>query len=78
MEAHDYSDLHDLVDRLPPAKARHLRLLVAADPELSPFVDSTAPRRFRTLRSFDGPSEPLGAKTREIIRAEIGEGDVDR
>lgn len=33
--AHDYEELHHLVDRLTPAQARHLRLLVSEDPELS-------------------------------------------
>ncbi|WP_405167551.1 hypothetical protein OG203_22290 [Nocardia sp. NBC_01499] len=37
--AHDYEELHHLVDRLTPAQARHLRLLVSEDPELS----TTAP-----------------------------------
>ncbi|MFI6997331.1 hypothetical protein [Nocardia sp. NPDC050175] len=38
--AHDYEELHHLVDRLTPAQARHLRLLVSEDPELS----TTAPQ----------------------------------
>lgn len=32
--AHDYEELHHLVDRLSPTQARHLRLLVSDDPEL--------------------------------------------
>jgi hypothetical protein len=33
--AYDYEDLHHLVDRLTPAQARRLRLLVTQDRELS-------------------------------------------
>jgi hypothetical protein len=41
--AHDYEDMHHLVDRLPPAGVRRLRLLVASDPELAPFVEGGEP-----------------------------------
>lgn len=34
--AYDYEDLHHLVDRLTPARARRLRRLVTQDEELSP------------------------------------------
>lgn len=37
--AHDYEDMHHLVDRLPLAGIRRLRLLVSSDPELAPFVE---------------------------------------
>ncbi|WP_280183254.1 hypothetical protein [Nocardia cyriacigeorgica] len=36
--AHDYEELHHLVDRLTPAQARHLRLVVSEDPELSTAI----------------------------------------
>ena len=34
--AHDYEDLHHLVDQLTPRQAERLRVLVATDPELAP------------------------------------------
>ncbi len=33
--AHDYEDMHHLVDRLSPAQVRRLRLLVSQDEELA-------------------------------------------
>jgi hypothetical protein len=41
--AHDYEDMHHLVDRLSPAGIRRLRLLAASDPELAPFVEGGEP-----------------------------------
>jgi hypothetical protein len=41
--AHDYEDMHHLVDRLPPAGVRRLRLLAASDPELAPSVAEDEP-----------------------------------
>ncbi|MCT9930461.1 hypothetical protein N5079_09555 [Planotetraspora sp. A-T 1434] len=38
--AHDYEEMHHLVDLLPPAGVRRLRLLVESDPELARFVDA--------------------------------------
>jgi hypothetical protein len=38
-EAYDYESLHDLVNRLNPAQARHLRLLVTQDEELSQLTE---------------------------------------
>ncbi|MCP3819034.1 hypothetical protein NLX86_13185 [Streptomyces sp. A3M-1-3] len=40
--AHDYEHLHHLVDRLSPAQARRLRLIITQDEELSE-VDREAP-----------------------------------
>ena len=37
--AHDYEDLHHLVDRLTPRQAERLRLLVASDPDLAPEAE---------------------------------------
>lgn len=37
--AHEYEDMHHLVDRLPPEGVRRLRLLVAEDPELAQFAE---------------------------------------
>jgi len=36
------------------------------------------PRRFRVLRTFDGPATGLGARARDVIRAEFGEPDAPR
>ncbi|MFB8279840.1 hypothetical protein [Nocardia colli] len=55
--AHDYEELHHLVDRLTPAQARHLRLLVSEDPELSttaPAKDDEDRGRSEGLRSLIG------------------------
>jgi hypothetical protein len=41
--AHDYEVMHHLVDRLPLAGFRRLRLLAASDPELAPFVEGAGP-----------------------------------
>lgn len=69
--AHDYADLHRLIDRLEPGQAaeikEHALRLVGADAG-----------RFRVLRSFDGPSTDLGARAKQVARAEIGEDDADR
>ncbi|MFE3446796.1 hypothetical protein ACFXNW_27515 [Nocardia sp. NPDC059180] len=40
--ARDYQELHHLVDRLTPAQARRLRLIVSEDPALSTAI--AAPR----------------------------------
>jgi hypothetical protein len=75
--AHDYEDMHHLVDRLSPAQVRRLRVLVESDPELSGLVDPTlaqesdAPPR-RRLLSFIGIMESgrgdLSERHEEIIR----------
>jgi hypothetical protein len=68
--AHDYTDLHRLIDRLEPEQAAEIKAhalqLVGAG------------GRFRVLRSFDGPAEDLGARAKQVARAEIGEGDAAR
>ena len=68
--AHDYSDLHELIERLEPEQAEEVRVftlrLVGPD------------SRFRVLRSFDGPHTDLGARARDVIRAEVGQDDADR
>lgn len=69
--AYDYSDLHELIDHLEPEQAeelgRHALRLV-----------KPAPSRFWMLRSFDGPATDLGARAKDVVRAEIGEDDADR
>ncbi|MEU8204741.1 hypothetical protein [Streptosporangium sp. NPDC049046] len=58
--AHDYEDMHHLVDRLPPAGVRRLRVLVESDPELARFVEDSGPETVRRGLSFIG----LGASGR--------------
>jgi hypothetical protein len=69
--AHDYSDLHDLIDRLEPEQAEELR-------EHALRLVRPGGGRFRVLRSFAGPRTDLGARAREVMRAELGQGDADR
>jgi hypothetical protein len=69
--AHDYSDLHELIDRLDPDQAEELR-------EHARRLVKPAGTRFRVLRAFNGPRTDLGARAREVIRAELGQGDADR
>jgi hypothetical protein len=68
---HDYSDLHQLIDRLDPEQVEELR-------EHALRLVRPPGGRFKVLRSFDGPGTDLGARAREVIRAELGQGDADR
>ncbi|MEV0028589.1 hypothetical protein [Nocardia sp. NPDC050793] len=56
--AHDYDELHHLVDRLTPAQARHLRLLVSEDPDLpqvsAPDDETDAAKTSEVLTSLTG------------------------
>ncbi|MER5646806.1 hypothetical protein [Streptosporangium sp. NPDC002524] len=61
--AHDYEDMHHLVDRLPPAGVRRLRVLVESDPELARFVGASDPETVRRGLSFIG----LGASGRDDV-----------
>ncbi len=67
----DYSDLHELIDRLEPEQAEELR-------EHALRLVSPAGGRFKVLRSFSGPRTDLGGRAREVMRAEFGQGDADR
>jgi hypothetical protein len=69
--AHDYSYLHQLIDRLEPEQADELR-------EHALRLLTSSGGRFRVLRSFDGPGTDLGVRVREILRAEAGRDDADR
>jgi hypothetical protein len=69
--AHDYSDLHRLIDRLEPGQAAEIKEYV-----LRLVRDGVA--RFRVLRSFDGPAIDLGAQAKQLVRADNGEDDADR
>ncbi|MEW9530515.1 hypothetical protein [Microbispora sp. NPDC049125] len=61
--AHEYEDMHHLVDRLPPAGVRRLRVLVESDPELSRFAETPQTQSARRELSFIG----LGASGRSDI-----------
>ncbi|WP_204060528.1 hypothetical protein [Microbispora corallina] len=61
--AHDYEEMHHLVDRLPPAGVRRLRLLVEADPELARFVEEGEGEDASRRLSFIG----LGASGRSDV-----------
>ena len=69
--AHDYSDLHELIERLEPEQAEELRAfaLRLVRPES---------RRFTVLQTFEGPPTDLGARAREVMRSEFGQDDADR
>ena len=69
--AHDYSDLHRLIDRLEPEQAAEIK-------EHALRLVGAGTGRFRVLRPFDGPSTDLGAHARQIARAELGEDDAGR
>jgi hypothetical protein len=69
--AHDYSDLHELIDRLEPQQADELREHALR------LVRPTA-GRFKILKSFNGPSTDLAARAREVMRAEFGPDDAGR
>jgi hypothetical protein len=64
--AHNYSDLHELIDRLEPEQAAELR-------EHALRMVTPTHGRFKVLRTFDGPDTNLGAQSREIIRTEFGQ-----
>jgi hypothetical protein len=68
---HDYHELHELIDQLEPEQADELM-------QHAQRLAQRTQRRFRVLRTFDGPATDLGARAREIIRAEIGEADASR
>ncbi|MFI6171791.1 hypothetical protein ACIBCN_33780 [Nocardia sp. NPDC051052] len=76
--AHDYEDLHRLVDRLTPNQAHALRavalqLVVTDGPQQSPSTDPPGERR-RHL-SFAGvmDAEPdLAARSEDLLREERG------
>jgi len=73
--AYDYEDIHHWVDRLSPAQARRLRVLIESDPELAASAEGErkgeVPVRQRLL-SFIGSMESsrgdLSERHDEIIR----------
>lgn len=70
--AHDYSDLHELIDRLDPEQVEELRRHALR------LLNTPAQSRFRVLRSFEGPATNLGERAKDILREEIGKADADR
>ena len=70
--AHDYEDLHHLVDRLTPGQAERLRVLVAADPELAPATrpesEHLAARGLSIIGIGDSGRGDLSERHDEIIR----------
>ena len=72
--AHNYNDLHQLVDRLSPRQAARLRLLVAADPDLAPPAHSEADdespqeRHLSVIGLWDSGRGDLSERHDEIIR----------
>jgi len=69
--AHDYSDLHRLIDRLEPEQAAEIK-------EHALRLVGAGAGRFRVLRPFDGPAADLAARAKQLVRAEIGEDDAAR
>lgn len=60
--AHDYEDLHHLLDRLSPEQVRRLRLLADVDPELHGL-----------LAQPSGSIEPVAARDRLLALAGMWE-----
>jgi hypothetical protein len=73
--AHDYDDLHHLVDRLSPRQAERLRVLVASDPELAPATQPEghgAPRRHLSITGiWESGRGDLAERHDEIIRGRL-------
>jgi hypothetical protein len=77
--AHDYDDLHHLVDRLSPHQAGRLRILVASDPELASATQPEAPeegeqagqRQLSVIGIWDSGHHDLSERHDEIIRGRL-------
>ncbi len=77
--AHDYDDLHHLVDRLSPHQADRLRVLVASDPELASAAQPEAPgqgeqagqRRLSVVGIWESGRGDLSERHDEIIRGRL-------
>jgi hypothetical protein len=78
--AHDYDDLHRLVDRLTPGQARALRavalVLVESRPDeteaLAPANVSTDRRRRLSFAGIMDAEPDLAERSEDILRAEFG------
>lgn len=75
--AHDYDDLHHLVDRLSPHQAERLRVLVASDPDLAPATHPAAEgkqsreRHLSVIGLWDSGRGDLSERHDEIIRERL-------
>lgn len=75
--AHDYDDLHHLVDRLSPRQAARLRVLVASDPDLAPAAhpeagdDQSQERHLSVIGIWDSGRGDLSERHDEIIRERL-------
>lgn len=76
--AHDYDDLHHLVDRLSPGQAERLRVLVASDPELAPAAQPETPGegeqargRLSVVGIWESGRGDLSERHDEIIRRRL-------
>jgi hypothetical protein len=74
--AHDYDDLHHLVDRLNPRQAERLRVLVASDPELASATQPEAAgeqsgRRLSVIGIWESGCGDLSERHDEIIRRRL-------
>lgn len=68
----DYSELHEIIDRLAPEQAEEIRRHALR------LVNTPPPSRFWVLRTFDGPATDLGARAKDVLREEMGEPGADR
>jgi hypothetical protein len=75
--AHEYDDLHYLVDRLSPRQAERLRVLVASDPELASAAQSAAEgeqagrRQLTVIGIWESGRGDLSERHDEIIRGRL-------
>ncbi len=77
--AHDYDDLHHLVDRLSPRQAERLRVMVAADPEFASAAQPEVPeegeqeekRRLSVVGIWESGHGDLAERHDEIIRGRL-------
>jgi hypothetical protein len=72
--AHDYDDLHHLVDRLTERQAERLRALAASDPELAPATepeDVQAARRLSIIGIWESGRGDLSERHDEVIRGRL-------
>jgi hypothetical protein len=69
--AHDYEDMHHLVDRLPPTGVRRLRVLAESDPELAQYLTAGDTTQTAPAAEQDGAQGP---RRRRLSFAGIIEG----
>lgn len=76
--AHDYDDLHGLVDRLTPDQAQRLRVLVASDPDLASVAgkehelsEPRSRRRLSIIGVWDSGRGDLSERHDETIRERL-------